>query len=184
MSTVRASSTVKAWSSQKASQKRASFEVCNLGNQLFRDPAHIFLAAAGKLRRHGVRRQQRGHDARRALGVEAGHHAQHAQLRLAIQPVAGFGFDGGRAGAQHPVAMPARLGQQIVFRGCARGFHRAQNAAAGSGNLLIGGAGNALLELGGAIAREDQMRVRIDKARRDAAALRVDHDCIGRNLGT
>ena len=60
----------------------------NLGDQLFGDPAHILRAASGKLRRQRVRRQQRGHDAHRALGVEPRHHAQHAQLRLTLQPIA------------------------------------------------------------------------------------------------
>ena len=168
---MRASSTVKAWSSQKASQKRASFEVRNLGNQLLRDPANVLVAAIGKLRGHGVRSQQRGHDPHRTLGVEPGHHAQHAQLRVTLQSIAGLGFCSRRAGAKHPVAMTARFGQQFLFRGGARRTHCVQNPAAGRSNLLIAGAGNALLEFGGAVARKHQVRVRIDKTRRHAAAL-------------
>ena len=94
----------------------------------------------------------------------------------ALQSIAGLGFGRGCAGAKHPIAMAARLGQaDSFFRGGARGPHRAQIAAPGGGDLLIAGAGNAHLELGGAVARKDQVRVRVNKARRDAAALRIDH---------
>ena len=80
--------------------------------------------------------------------------------------------------AQHPVAMPPRRGQQLVFGGRARQRHGAQNPAARRGNLLIGAPRDALLKLRRAIAGKDQMRVRIDKARRHAPALRVDDHCV------
>ena len=69
---------------------------------------NIIGAAAGELRRHGVRGQQRGHNAGGAFFIEALEHAQHLELGLAVQPVAGLGFQGCGAGAQHPVAMTAR----------------------------------------------------------------------------
>ena len=131
-----------------------------------------------------MRCQQRGYDPHRALGVEASHDTKHAQLGCALQSITGLGFGGRRASAKHPIAMTARLCQQIVFRGGARGVHSAQNAAPGSRDLLIAGAGNALLELGSAVARKDQVRMRVDKTRRNAAALRIDHDGLGGNAST
>jgi hypothetical protein len=70
--------------------------------------------------------------------------------------------------------MAARGCEQFVFAGCAGERDSAQNASTGRGDLLIGGSGNALLELRGAVARKDQMGVRINKARRDASAFRIN----------
>ena len=131
-----------------------------------------------------MRCQQSGHDAHGPLVVEAGHDAQHTQLGYAVEAVARFGFGGRRAGTKHPIAVPVRFGQQIVFRGGAGGFHGAQNAASGGGNLLIAGAGNALLEFGSAVARENQVRMRVNKTRRNAAALRIDNEGLDGNAST
>jgi len=91
-----------------------------------------------------------------------------------VEAIARFGFDGCGAGAQHPVAVTARGGEKLVLRGGTGECDGAQNAAAGSGDLLIGSTGDALLEFGGAVAGEDEVRVGIDKAGSDAAALRID----------
>ena len=79
--------------------------------------------------------------------------------------------------------MPPRGGQQLVLSGRTGKFDSPQNAAAGSSNLLIGGAGDALFELRGAIAGEDQVGVRVNKAGRHAAPLGVDHSALRRNAG-
>ena len=83
----------------------------HFGNQLFGYPAHVFLAAAGKLRRTSVRGQQRGHNARGAFLVEPRQHPQHFQLRRVVQPIAGLPFDRRCACPEHPVAMLARRSQ-------------------------------------------------------------------------
>ena len=70
-------------------------------------------------------------------------------------------------------------GDQFRLARCAGGAHGRNDAAAGSGNFLIGGAGQAQLELGGAIAAMDQMGVAVDQARRDPAAGAVDRLCGG-----
>ena len=130
-----------------------------------------------------MRGEQRRHDPGGAFGVEASEDLQHAQLGGAIEAVAGFGFDGGGAGAQHPVAMLACGGQQVIFGRGAGKSDGAQDATAGSGDLLIGGACDALLELGGAVASEAEMGVGIDEAGSDAAAAGINNHCVGRNLG-
>jgi hypothetical protein len=155
----------------------------NLGDEILRDPAHILRAAIRELRWDGVRRKQRGHNAHRPLGVDPRHRAQHAQLCAALKSIARFGLRGVRARAQHPVAMLARSGEQFVLRSRACGFHRTQDSAPGGGNLLISSAGNALLELRGAVAGKDHVRVRIHKARRNATALCILNHCMGRNFG-
>ncbi len=68
--------------------------------------------------------------------------------------------------------MAARLGQQLVFSGRARLPHSAQNSPTGRRNLLIRGSRYALLKLRRAIAGEDEMRVGVDEAGRDAVAVR------------
>ena len=91
-----------------------------------------------------------------------------------IEAVAGFGFEGGGARAKHPVAMAAGGGEQLVGIGGAGEGDGAQDAAAGSGDLLVSGSGDALLELGGAIAGEDEMGVGVDEAGGYGAASGVD----------
>ena len=128
--------------------------------------------------------EQRGDDARRTFGIEAGESRGACEFGVAVEAVAGFGFDGGGAGAEHPVAMAAGGGEQLVFAGGAGEGDCAQNASAGCGDLLIGGAGDALFEFGGAIAGEDEMGVGVDEAGGDAAALGVDDGGVWRNLRT
>ncbi len=74
--------------------------------------------------------------------------------------------------AQHPVAMTARCAEEIVFAGGASEADCAQNAAAGCGDFLIRGSGDALFEFVGAVSGEDEMGVRVDEAGGDATALR------------
>jgi hypothetical protein len=106
------------------------------------------------------------------------------QLRFVLQAIAGLGFDGRRAARAASSRDVARGCEQFFFAGRARERDRAQNAAAGSGNLLIGGAGDALLELAARLPAKDQVRVRIDKAGRDAAALASMTHCVGRDFGS
>ena len=159
------------------------FELRRFWNQLVADKANVFLAAVRKFRRDSVRGQQRGNDARRTFLVEPADDAEHAQFRVVIETVTGLGFYRCGSAAQHPVAMAACGGKQLVIRGAARKAHGAKDASAGSGDLLVGGAGDTLLEFIGAVAGEDQMRVRIDETRRNTAASRVDYGCVGGNAG-
>ena len=153
----------------------------NLRNQFLGYPAHIPRAHSCKLRRNSVRRQQRGHNRRRSLLIEPLHHAQHLQLRRALQPVARFRLHRRRARPQHPVAMPARLSQQLILSSRARHRHRAQNRSARRRNLLIRRPLNPLFKLRRAIPRKNQVRMRIHKSRRHAAAPGVDHCGVRRN---
>ena len=156
---------------------------CNFRDELFGNRADVRGAAIRKFRRDGVRGQQSGNDAGGAFVVEAREHAQHVQFGVAVETVAGLGFECRGAAAQHPVAMAACGGEQFIFSCGAGQLDGAQNAAAGRGDLLIGGAGDALFELVGAIAGEDEMRVRIDEARCHAAPFGVDDCRVGRDFG-
>ncbi len=68
--------------------------------------------------------------------------------------------------------MAAGGGEQLIFSGGAGESDGAQDASAGGGDLLVGGAGDALFEFSGAVAGEDEMGVGVDEAGGYAAVLR------------
>ncbi|KAG0771410.1 hypothetical protein G6F22_016498 [Rhizopus arrhizus] len=117
---------------------------------------------------------------------EGGHHVdpaflaqctRHLQLLAFVgqgQAVAGFDLERGHAfGAHRQQAWAAFAGQLFRRRG-AGGTHGGDDAAAGTGDLRIADALQALLELVGAVAGVDQMGVAVDQSRRDPAAFAVD----------
>ncbi len=79
--------------------------------------------------------------------------------------------------------MAAGSGEQLIFRGGAGESDGAQDASAGSGDLLVGGAGDALFELGGAVAGEDEVRVGVDEAGGYAAVFGIDNLGVVGNFG-
>src|SRR5690606_17133780 len=76
-----------------------------------------------------------------------------------------------------------------VLGGGAGGGHGGDDAAAGAGDLLVGRPVEALLELAGAVAAEDQVGVAVDQAGGDPAAVeavgfhRVMHRQVGARTG-
>jgi hypothetical protein len=122
----------------------------------------------------------------RVCAEEGGHHvdpaflaqrARHLQLLAFVgqgQAVAGLDLDRGHAfGTHRQQARPAFAGQ--LFRGGSTGgAHGGDDAAAGTGDLGIADALQALLEFVGAVAGVDQVGVAVDQAGRDPAAFAVD----------
>src|SRR6476660_189213 len=100
-----------------------------------------------------------------------------------VEAVAGLGFDGGGAGAEHPVAMATGGNEEVIFAGGAGEGDGAQDASTGGGDLLVGGSGDALLEFGSAVAGEDEVGVGVDEAGGDAAVVGVDDCGVGRDFG-
>jgi hypothetical protein len=107
-------------------------------------------------------------------GAEPARGAQLAKLGPDVEPVARLDLDGGDA-FSHQRGEPAagRGHKRIVARGAGR-LHRRDDAAAGARDLFIARAFETHLELVGAIAAEDEVRVAIDQPRRDPAALAID----------
>jgi hypothetical protein len=64
-----------------------------------------------------------------------------------------------------------RWREQIVGRGGASRPDRCQDAATSARDILIARAGEALLELGGAITAEYEVRMAVDEGRGDPAAV-------------
>ena len=75
-----------------------------------------------------------------------------------------------------------RVGGELFIGGCARGDDRAEDAAALGGDLRVGRAGQPAAQLLAPIAGEDDVRVGIDEAGHDGAAVRVDDGGVGRQL--
>jgi hypothetical protein len=75
---------------------------------------------------------------------------------------------------QHLVEPAAAVGAQLVRRGRPRRGDRREDAAAGGEDLQVGRAALAELQLALPAAREEQVGVRVDEARRDRAARGVD----------
>ena len=71
---------------------------------------------------------------------------------------------------------------ELRFGRRARGDDGAEDAAAFGGDLGVARAGQAPAELLATIAGKHDVRVRIDEAGNDGAAVGVDHDGIGRQL--
>ena len=88
------------------------------------------------------------------------------------QPVAALGLARRRAAAQHLVEAAARRGGERRFGRRARGDDGAEDAAAFGGDLGVGRAGQPPAQLLAPVAGEHDVRVRIDEAGHDGAAVR------------
>src|SRR5207302_1115133 len=102
------------------------------------------------------------------------------------EPVARLDLERRRAFGHERQRTLARAREQRLVAGRARRRDRRADAAAGAGDLLVRRAFEALLELAGALAGVDQVRVAVDQARRDERAGEVDLGVgaqAGRQLG-
>ena len=88
-----------------------------------------------------------------------------------VEAVAGLDLDRRRAIGQQGAGARQRLREQCVLVGGARRAHRRHDAAAGARDVLVAGAVQALLELAGAVAAEDQVGMAVDQPRRDQRPL-------------
>src|SRR5205085_6011383 len=97
--------------------------------------------------------------------------AEHLQLGLDVEPVAGFDLQCGDAAPdQRPQPRPRGF-DQFLKAGRAGGLHRGGDAAARPRDLFIARAFQPLLEFAGTIAAEDEMGVAVDQARRNPGAV-------------
>ena len=119
---------------------------------------------------HGVGAEEAGADADRALSRDGAGDAEHAELGVAVEAVAGLDLDGGHAFGDQGVDAGEGTGEERRLVGLAGGADGGHDAAAGAGQLLVGGAFEAHLELAGAVAAEDHVGVAVDERRGDEAA--------------
>ncbi|HRD29689.1 MAG TPA: hypothetical protein PLO65_15415 [Caulobacter sp.] len=123
--------------------------------------------------RHGVQAEEAGHHPR--VAVEIAGRAQHLQLGLEVQAVAGLDLKGRDALGDEGRQPPAGGLDQPGLGRRARGRHGRADTAAGQGDLLVGRAVQPRLVLADAVAAEHQVRVAVDQARRDPAAVQPRH---------
>jgi hypothetical protein len=117
--------------------------------------------------------ERRAHpDAERV--ADAARDPQHFAFVVEIQTVAGFDFQRGRAIAQQRLRARQRLREQRVFAGLAHRAHGREDAAAGARDLLVSCAFQPPFEFVRAVAGEHDMRMAIDQAGRDPAAIDFD----------
>ena len=143
------------------------------GQHRVADMRHVGVAVR-EFRRQGVGAQEGGGD---GDGAQVGEAARGAELLALVgeaEAVAGLDLHRGDALGDERVEAGQGGRDKLVLGGRARGFHRRDDAAATPRDLLVGGAREAQFELARAVSRVDKMRVAIDEARRDPAALAVD----------
>jgi hypothetical protein len=107
---------------------------------------------------------------------------EHLQLRLDVEAIARLDLDGRDAFGRERLDARERRCVQRVGRRCARRAHGRHDAATGARDVLVARATQALLEFFGAIAGEHEVRVAVDKRRRDPATTkraRVVHIDVG-----
>ena len=138
------------------------------------DEANVAVGIATVFRRNGMGPQEGGADRDRPRLPEAPGGAQHLEFVAGGQAVAGLDLDRRRTLADEGVEARQRAGdQRVLARRPGRG-HRRGDAPARLGDLLVARAGEAKLELGGAVAAIDQVRVAVDEPGRHPAPLQVD----------
>lgn len=146
------------------------------------DEVDIGVFVSGRLGRHRMGAEEGRRHRERPDLAQPPRRLQRLHLALAFQAVARFHLQGGDAlGDQRIDARQGRRQQLVLARGPRR-LHGRDDAAARPRQLLVGGAGQAQLELVRPVAAMDDVGVAIDQAGRDPAAGAV-HDLGRRESG-
>src|SRR5690606_28129466 len=155
------------------------------GEDFIHSLVHITAAVGAVFGRDGVEAEIAGADPDAGLAAEAAGDAHHLQLAFGVEAVAGLDLDGGDAGGLEPGEAGQGEGVEVILRGGAGGGDGRDDAAAGAGDVLIGGAAEPLFELAGAVAAEDEMGVAVDQAGGDPAAVEAVgfHRLVHRQVG-
>jgi hypothetical protein len=147
---------------------------CDFGQHLLADEVEVGPAVGGELGRERVRAEEAGYDVDARVLPQGARHLQHPDLGRKVEPVARLDLDRGHALGQEAPQPASRHRLELARRGRPRRPHRSGDAAAAARDLLVGRAQQALLELVRPVAREHEMRMRVDQAGRDPAASDVD----------
>ncbi len=115
----------------------------------------------------------------RAFVFERQQGFEQAQFGGGLQAVTRLGFGGGGAVREHAQQARTGLRDERLDAGLARRADRGEDAAARGEDVEIGRARHLHLELVGAVARPDDVRVRVHEARHDDAAPRIEGRFVG-----
>ena len=156
------------------------------GDHFLAQKPQIARAVVPVFRRDGVRAHKGRHQLDWLERLEPPDRAQLLQLLFGGEAVAALDLAGRRAPAEHRFQLWQRLLHERRFTRGAGGLNGGQNAAAARQNFKVAHAVQLKPQLVLTPAAEDQMRVRVHKARRDQAALCVKHlrrAAVGRRAG-
>ena len=118
--------------------------------------------------------KRRLHDAR-IVRCDRSDGAQHAELRIKREAVAGLHFDVCRSGGTHERKARAKIARERLDRRIADRTNGRHDAATRREDVKIRRAGESHCHLAVAFARGARVRVAIDKRRENDAAAEVDH---------
>ena len=135
-----------------------------------RDLSDVSLCAAFVVRRNGMGGKVGGLHRHRARLPDPPRHPQHLQLVRDCQPIAGFHFDRRHTAGNQLVNPGQGPRQKLILIRFPRGGDGGQDAAARTGDLLVGRALQPQLELHRPMAREDGVGMTVDQARSDKTA--------------
>lgn len=135
------------------------------------DQIDVVVGAVGVFRRQRMGRQTGGFHLDRQQLAQLARHPQHFQFALRAEAVTGFDLHAGDAFRQQRPQAEQRLLQQQRFIGLAGGFHGGNDAAALRGDVGVAHAVQPLFELAAAVAAEHRVRVAVNKAGGDDAAV-------------
>lgn len=131
-------------------------------------------AASAKFRRDDVRAEKCAHDFERLLAFEFTQRGKYFALAGPVEAVAGLGFEGGGAVRGELRQMRECAGFQILRGRFAQLAYAVDDAAAGTSDFFISVAGDALFVFGSPRGGVDKVRVRVDEAGKNDAAVQVE----------
>ncbi|MCL4822728.1 MAG: hypothetical protein KJZ57_00800 [Anaerolineales bacterium] len=126
-----------------------------------------------------MRAEEGDGEVERAFVVEREQGFEQAQFAGRGEAVTRFRLGGRRSVREHAEQARTRLGDQRFEAGCARRADGGDDPAARGEDVEIVGAGHFHLELVGAVARPDEMGVRVHEAGHQHAAAGVEAGLVG-----
>ncbi len=144
------------------------------GGQAFpADKGDVLVYFSSVFWRNRVGTEKAGLHAHLACFAQLAGYAQHFELGFHIETVAGLDLDGTHALGQQRLQSWQGLGKQLILRGVAGCRHCAEDAATASGDFLVARTLQPQLELCGAAATINQMRVAVHQRGCDQSASQV-----------
>ena len=165
---------------RKRQARRVGFPpLLEQGEHCVADNVGVALRVVLVFGRDGVRAEEGDGQVERAFVFEREQGFEQAQFGGGLQAVTRLGFGGGGAVREHAEQARTGLRDERLDAGLARRADSGEDAAARGQDVEIGRARHLHLELVGAVARPDDVRVRVHEAGHDDTAPRVEGRFVG-----